>query len=620
MSAIVESSEEAIISTTLDGLITTWNRGAERLYGYSHEEAVGRHISMLAPDSLRNEVSSMLDAIREGELIDESETMRVRKDGSAMDISVNLSPVFDSEGHIAAVSAIGRDVTQLRKAQRDLAEREGRIRLLLDSTAEGIIGLGPDGLCTFVNPACLRLLGYGQSEELIGRHIHNIVHSPNGHDHSERDCSISSVLLTGQGTHSDQERLRRADGNEFISECWSYPIRRGSQVVGVVVTFLDVTDRKAAEDEIRTGARRREEFLAMLSHELRNPLAAVVSAVKVMRMATAKQEQIDKARQIVERQSRHMARLLDDLLDVSRITRGGIALRKEDLDLREIVRGAIEALTPTLEERSAQLEVDLPDHELPVRGDAARMQQVVVNLISNAARYSPIGSTIALSGHIDGSAVVLRVLDHGRGISPTMLSDIFEMFVQDEQGLERSTGGLGIGLTLVRQIIELHGGRVQAHSDGVGKGSEFVVTLPLQPHAVIHRLHEPQQGPVPRRVLIVEDQDDAREMLRLLLESMGHIVVEEADGGAAVETLEREHPDVALIDIGLPIMSGYDVARLVRKNRNLDDVLLVALTGYGRDSDIEAARAAGFDAHVTKPADAQVIDQVLAEKIRRRAS
>jgi CheY-like chemotaxis protein len=383
-----------------------------------------------------------------------------------------------------------------------------------------------------------------------------------------------------------------------------------------VATFLDVTDRKRDEEEIRTAARRREEFLAMLSHELRNPLAAVVSAAKVMRAENVAAESVERARQIVERQSRHMARLLDDLLDVSRITRGGIELRKEDIDLHEVIRTAIEALTPVLEERQAKLTTSVADEVLAVRGDTARIQQVIVNLVSNAARYSPPGSPIVLWAAVEGDAILLGVKDQGRGISPAMLSDIFEMFVQDEQGLERSAGGLGIGLTLVRQIVELHGGQVEAHSAGVGQGSEFIVRLPRQPHAVIHRLNESQRSATARRVLVVEDQDDSREMLRVLLESVGHTVVEEADGSSAIAAIEREHPDVALIDIGLPVMSGYEVARRVRENHLLDDVVLVALTGYGRSSDVEAAKSAGFDAHLTKPAETHVIDEILCRRAR----
>ena len=465
------------------------------------------------------------------------------------------------------------------------------------------------------------MLGDISTDRIVGRHIHDVVHHGDGKspEHSESECPLASgVLRTGHGTHSDEEVFWRADANHFLSEYWSYPIHNDGKIVGAVVTFLDVTDRKQAEEEIRTAARRREEFLAMLSHELRNPLSAVVSASRVMQSQTVRPETIHKAREIVQRQSHHMARLLDDLLDVSRITRGGIELRKEDMDLRDVVYTAIEALTPLLEERRAHINVDMSNDLLAIRGDSARMQQVIVNLLSNAARYSPPGKTIHLSSAAEGEIILLRCKDEGRGISKSMLSEIFELFVQNEQGLERSSGGLGIGLTLVRQIVELHGGTVEAHSDGPGTGSEFVVKLPRQRHAVIAGAVGSSEVGVSRRILIVEDQDDAREMLHLLLESKGHVVLDEADGRSAIETIAREHPDVALIDIGLPVMSGYQVARQIRQNPVLDDVMLVALTGYGRDADVKAAKEAGFDAHLTKPADPRLIDEILSRRAKQQ--
>jgi CheY-like chemotaxis protein len=356
----------------------------------------------------------------------------------------------------------------------------------------------------------------------------------------------------------------------------------------------------------------------MLSHELRNPLAAVLSAAKVMRMRTNDALVADRAHQVLERQSAHMARLLDDLLDVSRITRGGIELRKEDLDFRDVIDLAREALNPMLEDRRATVILDVPDQAIPVRGDPARLQQVVVNLLSNAARYSPAGKTIRLSARVDGEWVVLSVKDQGRGIAAEMLPEIFELFVQADQGLDRSLGGLGIGLTLVRKIVELHGGTVEARSDGAGSGSEFIVRIPWQSHSLFQSAQSaiPESGP--RRIVVVEDQDDSRQMLRVLLETSGHLVIDEADGHAAIETIEREHPDVALIDIGLPLLSGYEVARKLRQNPVLDDVVLVALTGYGTDEDVKAARDAGFDEHLTKPTDPDLIAEIIARRGRRR--
>jgi PAS domain S-box-containing protein len=621
LSAIVESSQDAIIGNRLDGTITSWNNGAERLFGYSATEAIGSNISMLLPRGYLDEMSHFQETLRSGGRLENVETTRLRKDGRVIDISVTVSPICDAEGNIIGSSAIARDITQLKSVQKELAEREAHIRTLLDSTAEAIFGLGPDGVCTFCNPACVRMLGYLSADELIGRHMHPLIHHSmtNGSPHLEENCSMCSVLRTGKGTHSDEESLWRSDGTTFLAEYWSYPIRREGRIDGIVVAFIDITDRKHAEEEIRTAARRREEFLAMLSHELRNPLSAVVSAGTIMRSKNVTPEVIARAQAIVDRQSRHMARLLDDLLDVSRITRGGIELRKEDLDLRDSVRMAMEALSPVLEERKSKLAADLSDDVLPVRGDSARLQQVIGNLLSNAARYSPPGSAIHLSAAADGDSVVVRVKDFGRGIDPRMLSEIFELFVQNGQGLDRSGGGLGIGLTLVRKIVELHGGKVEARSEGSGKGSEFIVTLPRQRNAVFAGSGARESG-TPRRILVVEDQDDSREMLRVLLESKGHVVLDEADGCAAVEAVEREHPDVALIDIGLPLMNGYDVARKIRENPVLDDVVLVALTGYGREADIVAAREAGFNTHLTKPADPALIDDILSSRARRKTA
>jgi signal transduction histidine kinase/ActR/RegA family two-component response regulator len=433
------------------------------------------------------------------------------------------------------------------------------------------------------------------------------------------------ILLSGTGPDGSRgaQEIKKMGGRVFESA-------HTSDIARLVIEDSNPTESlqstietlQASNKELHRRneelARGREQFLAMLSHELRNPLAAVVNAAMVMQAPNVKSESIEKARQIIGRQSRHMARLLDDLLELSQITRGGVDLRKEDVDLRDVVRNAIEVLTPVLEEHNAKLTTDLPLANLLVRADAARMQQVVVNLVSNAARYSPPGSPIHLSATVNADSVVLKVQDHGRGISSSIISEIFDLFVQDGQGLERSAGGLGIGLTFVRRIVELHGGQVEAFSDGHGKGSEFIVTLPRQAKAVIRPQPEPQRSSDVQRVLVVEDQDDSREMLRVLLESMGHIVLERANGATGLAAIEQDHPDVALIDIGLPVMSGYEVARRVRANPRLHDVILVALTGYGRDSDVATAKAAGFDEHVTKPADLHVIEEILSRKIPRR--
>ena len=611
----MEFSDDAIIGKTLDGTITTWNRGAEQLYGYTAAEAIGSHISILTPIGYDHQIKQFLDALRQGKIVEATDTFRARKDGTLLDISVRISPIYDHDGKVIGASAIARDIRQLKKVQRELEERETQNRLLLESTAEAIIGLGPDGTCTFVNPACIRMLGFQKPEELVGRHIHNLVHAHvEGSGHKPEECPLASVLRTNEGAHSDDEVFSRADRTTFLSEYWSYPIKQGSQTVGVVVTFLDVTARKRNENEIRTGSRRREEFLAMLSHELRNPLAAVMNATSVLQSANPGSEATNRARLIIERQSRHMARLLDDLLDVSRITRGGIELHRDDVDLRSVISTAIEATAPVLADRTEPVVTNITNDKLIVRGDSDRLQQVLVNLISNAARYAPSDTPIWLSAAVEGGMAVIRVKDIGRGIPQHMLGEIFELFVQNEQGLERSKGGLGIGLTLVRKIVELHGGTVDAYSNGPGTGSEFVVKLPRQSGVAAKQSIDPvDRSARARRILVVEDQDDSREMMCCLLSLKGHSVLEASDGMGAVDAIETHHPDIAFVDIGLPILNGYEVAQRVRANPLLDNVVLVALTGYGRDQDIAAAKAAGFDEHVAKPADTSQLDAIVAK-------
>ena len=494
LSAIVESSDDAIIGKTLEGVITSWNRGAVRLYGYTPEEVIGRNAAMLMQPGHEHELRAYLHRIARGETIEHVRSMRMRKDGRALEISVTISPIFDQQHAIVGVSAIGRDISATVVAHAELEDKNKQIHALLE-----------------------------QAEE---------------------------------------------------------------------------------------AANRREQFLAMLSHELRNPLAAVTAAVGVMK-GSPPAEVLERCKLALERQSAHMKRLLDDLLDVSRITRGKFDLRVEELDLRKPIESAIEATAPLLQQRGILLQVDLPQEPLPVRGDSSRLCQVIVNLLSNAANYSPHGSPVELHVRTKAGKINVRVKDRGVGIEPELLDRIFELFVQSEQKLDRSRGGLGVGLSLAKNIIELHAGTIEAHSDGPGRGSEFELWLPRGSEARVATTAAPVQGDH-CRIVLVDDQEDSREMLRMLLESRDHQVMDAADGESALQLIEREKPDVAFVDIGLPVMSGYEVATKIRAQRELDGVRLVALTGYGASSDVEAALRAGFDEHVVKPADISRLDRILA--------
>ncbi|HEY3500563.1 MAG TPA: chemotaxis protein CheB [Polyangiaceae bacterium] len=612
LSAIVEWSEDAILRKDLHGTIQTWNRGAERLYGYSAAEAIGKDVRFLCLPEGARDVDRYLAAIRRGERIEHVETMRVRKDGSPVDVSITISPVLDDDGSVVAASAIARDITALRSVQRELEQQREQVQQLLDSTAEAICGVDTRGVCTFCNPACVRLLGYQKPADLIGRNLHDVVHRvvPG----SPHDCQLTLAFRgAGQG-HSSDEVFWRADGTFFAAEYWSHPVQHRDELVGAVVTFLDITERRQAEEEVRAASRRRERFLALLSHELRNPLAAVLNAVRIVSEGAGAKEVQEKARHVIDRQGRHMARLLDDLLDVSRITNGKFELRKERVRVDDAVNAAIEAVEPILRENELTLAISLPDDPLYVDGDGARLQQVVVNLLSNAARYSQAPSRVELSLRKEGDSAVLSVRDWGVGIEPAFLPRVFDLFSQSDQAPRGTKGGLGIGLALVRRIVELHDGRVEAKSAGAGLGSEFIVRIPCTAAYAERASQPPASMTEACRIVLVEDQADAREMMRVLLELRGHSVVEVGDARAAIDAIARERPDVAVVDIGLPELNGYDVARAVRELQGNDRVFMIALTGYGSQADVRAAEEAGFDAHLTKPAEPERLFRLLARR------
>jgi two-component system CheB/CheR fusion protein len=614
LSAIVESSEDAILRKTLDGTIETWNRGAERLYGYSAEEAIGKNVRFLCPPEGVRDVERCLAAIRRGERLEHVETVRVRRDGSPVEVSITISPIHDEQGEIVGASAIARDITALKTAQREIERRQQQVQQLLESTAEAICGVDTQGVCTFCNPACVRLLGYRSQSELIGRDMHTIVHRVGSNGNAvAHDCCLTSAFRGGGPAHSSDEVFWRADGTWFAAEYWSHPVERDGKLVGAVVTFLDITERRQAEEEVRAVARRRERFLAMLSHELRNPLAAVLNAVRVVSTGGSSEVQA-KARRVIDRQGRHMARLLDDLLDVSRITSGKFELRKERVRFDDAVTAAIEAVEPILRDHGITLSTSMPRPPVTVDGDGARLQQVVANLLTNAARYSPSGSRVELALRREGDTAVLSVRDWGTGIEPSLMPRIFDLFVQSDAASRQARGGLGIGLSLVRRIVELHDGTVEAKSAGRDLGSEFVVRIPCSSSQVAHASQPPIGASEACRIVLVEDQEDSREMMRALLELRGHSVIEAVDGPEAIEVIRREQPDVAVVDIGLPIVSGYDVARSVRQTSGGDRVFMIALTGYGSQSDVRAAEDAGFDAHLTKPAEPDRLFRLLATR------
>jgi CheY-like chemotaxis protein/two-component sensor histidine kinase len=375
-----------------------------------------------------------------------------------------------------------------------------------------------------------------------------------------------------------------------------------------------MTERKRAEAALQERDRRKDEFLATLAHELRNPLAPLVNGLAILRRG-ADPATAERARGVMERQLAHMVRLIDDLLDVARITQGKLLLRREAVGLASVIQSAIEASRPLIERAQHHLSVTLPASPLILHGDPTRLAQAFSNLLTNAAKYTDPGGQIWLGAEQQGGEVVVRVRDSGIGIPAAHLPGIFDMFSQVTAALERSQGGLGIGLSLVRGLIELHGGSVAARSEGPGMGSEFSVRLPLL-LGPAQAAEAPGSGEVPspprRRVLVVDDNVDAAESLAAMLQLSGHSVEIAHDGRQAAQAAEASHPDVVLLDIGLPEMNGYEVARYIRERPWGRDLVLVALTGWGQEEDRRRSAEAGFDHHLTKPVAPAAIEQLLA--------
>jgi signal transduction histidine kinase len=431
-----------------------------------------------------------------------------------------------------------------------------------------------------------------------------------------RTRSLPVIMLSARAGEESLIEGLEAGADDYLVKPFS-----ARELVARVATQLEIhrlgERLEVSAREASAANRAKDEFLAMLGHELRNPLAPMLTALQVMRLKGAQSRELE----ILERQVGHLTRLVDDLLDVSRITRGTIELRKQDVELADIVVRAIEIASPLVEQRRQHLEVRMSRHGLAVNADSDRMAQVISNLLTNASKYSDAGSTIVVEASARGRAVRVSVRDEGVGIAPDMVDRVFDVFFQQPQTLDRAKGGLGLGLAIVKSLVDLHGGTMRAHSDGIGKGSEFVIELPR----VSMPLHAPNLPPLPfatrsgsaggTRILIVDDNEDAVDALKYALEEVGYVVEVAYDGPSAIERAEAFRPEVALVDIGLPVMDGYELAQHLRQSRSDGDGvrLLVAVTGYGQEADKRRAQAAGFDRHLVKPVDLANLVQVVKE-------
>ncbi|HAN99666.1 MAG TPA: hypothetical protein DCQ98_20565 [Planctomycetaceae bacterium] len=611
LSTIVESSRDPIVSKTLDGIIRSWNTAAERLFGYSADHAIGRNILFLIPEDRRDEETRIVEKLRAGERIEQFETVRTKSDGSEIEVSLTVSPLFDERGQVVGASKIVRDITERKRIERALRESEERFRTLADHMSQLAWMADSTGWIFWYNR---RWYDYtGTDAEAVRGWGWRSLHHP---DHVDRVVErITHSFRTGE-VWEDLFPLRGADGEYrwFLSR--AVPIRgEEGTIVRWLGTNTDVTAQREAEEALRETDRRRNEFLAMLAHELRNPLAPIRHGLEVIsRDRSFDESTVD----LMKRQVEQLVRLVDDLLDVSRVMQGKVRLHRGPLIAELLLERCARAIVGTMERRGQTLDVAIEPGRTTLSGDEVRLAQAVGNLLANASKYSDHGGTIRLSGIRRDDHYEIVVSDDGIGIDPPLLPRIFDLFEQSDQTLDRSRGGLGIGLTVVRQSIERHGGTVTAESEGTGRGATFRIRLPLAPASepVSESQSAASRNDVacpPRRVLIVDDNVGAAWMLSRLIAKIGDHTVETAhDGRTALSILSRFRPDIAFFDIGLPEMDGYDLARAARATEAGRAAVLVALTGYGQDEDRRRALAAGFDLHLIKPASLDRLTALLA--------
>ena len=619
LASIVESSDDAIVSKSLDGIIQSWNAGAERLFGYAPQHAIGRHISLVIPPERIAEEDDIVASLKAGKRIEHFETERVRSDGQRVQVSLTISPIRDEAGVVVGASKIARDITERKRIE---ADREKFVTLIENST--DFIGMCDlDGVPFFVNRAGLKMAGLDDIEQARRTPVSSFFFPEDQHRMMHE--FFPSVLEKGHGEIEVRFRHFKTGEARWMSyKVLTLPGADGRPVAFATVS-QDVSERRRLEDDLRRVAaelsnadRRKNEFLAVLAHELRNPLAPISNAVRALSLGRRDDTALDSASEMLERQVGQIIRLVDDLLDVSRISRGKIALRTERVELAPIIEQAVEATRALYRSMNQELDVTLPSEPVYLNADPTRLAQVVGNLLNNACKFTDVGGRISLAVEREGAQVAIRVTDSGVGIAAEHLAGIFEMFTQVESSLERSRSGLGIGLTLVKTLVEMHGGTVEAHSDGVGRGSEFVVRLPVTVDVSEPLLFPaaPQQFDVSpvvrRRILIVDDNKDAAEWLATLLSLSGHETHVALDGVDALKAAERISPDAVLLDIGLPRVDGYEVCRRMRAQPWGRELMIVALTGWGQEEDRQKSREAGFNTHLVKPVDEEVLMNLLA--------
>jgi PAS domain S-box-containing protein len=532
---------------------------------------------------------------------------------------LRIAALKNAETILAARLRAERALVEANEAlahkSEELEQQREWFQVTLSSIGDGVITTDINGQVTFLNPIAEAMTGWS-SDDARGKPIDQVFHIINEDTGLFVASPVNSVLQLGTTVGlANRIALVSRSGTVVGIEDSAAPIRnaRGS-IVGVVLVFHDVTERRRAEHALREADRRKDEFLATLAHELRNPLAPIRQAAMILKAPAATDTQKRWSHDVIGRQVHHMALLLDDLLDISRITRGMLELRVEMVELADVIDAAVETARPAIDAKRHTFSVLAPDHPVQLAADPMRLAQVLSNLLTNAAKYTDPEGQIQLRAVLEERVVTICVVDTGIGIPSFAIENVFDMFSQVKSGQDRSEGGLGIGLSLSKGLVQLHGGEIEAKSLGLGRGSEFIVRLPVQFLAARSQSVDTRASTAPRagrRILIADDNRDAAESLATLLQLDGHDVTIVHDGQAALAAVQTGHPDIALLDIGMPILSGYEVARQVRQGSLGRTVTLVAVTGWGQDSDKARALAAGFNHHFTKPIETERLNDLI---------
>lgn len=598
-----------------EGRVLAWNAGAERISGYRAADVVGRHHSLMYPAEAiaAGRPQRDLEAAADGggAPVDGE---RIRADGRRFWAETALSPMRDAGGALQGFAMVMCDITARRLVQQQHDESALRLRAIVDTAVDGVITINERGIMESANRAAERLFGW-TAADMIGRNVSMLMPEP---DRSAHDGYLRRYRVTGERRiiGIGREVLgQRRDGTTFpmdlaVSET---PLPDGRRIFTGLVR--DVSDRKRIEAELLAADRRKDEFLAVLAHELRNPLAPIANALQVLKLAAGQPERVAALREVMERQTRQLVRLIDDLMDVSRITRGKLALRRSRVQLADLVSTAVETSRSAIDAAGHRLVVDLPETPLWLDVDPLRIAQVLSNLLANAARYTPPGGRLSLSARSDGARVQVEVSDNGIGIPADAMPRVFEMFAQVNEAQARAAGGLGIGLALVRSLVEMHGGSVTAHSAGPGCGASFVVTLPAAEQMSGKEVVDQRSAALPGslRVLVVDDNLDAADTLAMLLRIMNHHVELAHDGVDAIAAAARFRPALILMDISMPRMDGLEATRAIRAEGWGRDVFICTLTGLGQEQDRARSSAAGVDAHLVKPVAPDELQAVLGQ-------